>query len=126
MACAEWIQLAGPAATAFAAVVAGSIAVGIAIAQYNNAIRQTKIANDKVVLDLFEKRWKVYSAVKDVAGKAMTRGVFQNEDDISLCSAIIEAEFLFGVEVAEALKSMRIHLIDLESANMGAEEPARQ
>jgi hypothetical protein len=49
-------KLAGPAAAVFAAITAASVAVGFGISQSRNAKRQAKIANDKLALDLFQKR----------------------------------------------------------------------
>ena len=68
------IQLAGPIATVIAALTAGGIAIWLGRAQVTTARLQAKTANDKIVLDLFDRRLKIYSDARAVIGRTTGSG----------------------------------------------------
>jgi len=65
-----YVQALGPP---FVAFVFGAVAAMI-------AWRQWKTANDKLRLDLFDRRWKVFDAVKLMVNKSAIHGDFTIED----------------------------------------------
>jgi hypothetical protein len=93
------------AATWFAAC--GQIAVGVAVAYI--AWRQHKVAQEKLRLDLFEKRYAVYRAFVD---KIRAPEVSTGPDDHTLkihdafWERLLEAKFLFGDDLNKYLKEV--------------------
>ncbi len=67
------------------------------------AWRQWKTANDKLRLDLFEKRWRVYDAVKVILNKAAIEGQFTRDDLATFARGIEGAEFLFDGQIRDIL-----------------------
>ena len=78
-----------------------SVAVGLV------AWHQWRIARDKLRLDLFEKRYKVYKAAKEFL-RLIFRGDPVTEDDVGrFMLGISDAEFLFGKDVVQYLARIR-------------------
>jgi hypothetical protein len=83
-----WIQysqaLAAPAIALLAIVV---------------AVMQWRTAHQKAVLDLFERRMKVYSEIRAVIASTICSGKLPNERHFEFMRAIDGAKFLFGSKV---------------------------
>jgi hypothetical protein len=91
---ANAIQVYGPVIVAvIAALIAGTI-----------AYRQWKTAADKLRLDLFEKRWKVFKGVQQLLGKAALRADVTSEDLREFLVATEGARWLFDPALAEFLE----------------------
>lgn len=113
-----------PIATIFAAVTAGWIAyrigqsqVAVARIQANVAEKNWKTSNEKIVLDLFDKRLAIYEDIRSVIGEVVRSG--QARDDLlwKFDNVTDRAPYFFGEEVTEYLKSVRLDLIDLNLFN---------
>ena len=90
------VALAGAAIAVAAVVVAG--------AQY-------LIAHNRLRLDLFDKRWEVYLAVREFAAKALTTGEMP-QDIGAFHSAVLSSEFLFDELVKTFLKDLHRNIFD--------------
>jgi hypothetical protein len=121
-----WVQVAsalGPVFTASATLIVGVVVAFI-------AYRQWRVAHEKLLLDLFDKRFAVYTeattAVRDffkapppepLFGTRPVTGLSDQHMAQTACIAILHdvgrrARFLFGDEVAERIKVTRDALID--------------
>jgi hypothetical protein len=73
------------------------------------AFLQWQTAREKVLLDLFDKRFAVYDEVRAVVGRHITAGIDQR-DIFDFARAASRAQFLFGPEVHTFLDERRIDL----------------
>lgn len=90
-----WIQITTAFATPSIALMVGFI-----------AYRQWRTAQDKIVLDLFEKRLAVYTNVRKAVGIVNTHGHPDEHADRMLLEAIDASQFLFGPDIREYLDEM--------------------
>ncbi|WP_426227403.1 hypothetical protein [Pararhizobium sp. DWP3-4] len=91
-----WIQAMQALATPAIALAAGVI-----------AYRQWRTAHEKVVLDLFEKRFEVFMSVREIVSKGGNRKLFT---DLGLANEVLaRGRFLFGRDVVDEL--VEIHRI---------------
>lgn len=76
-------------------------------------IFQWRTAQQKVVLDLFDRRLAKYTALRDVVAKVMTSGAATNENSFQFLQALDGVEFLFGEDIEQPLKEIdkAIHLL---------------
>jgi hypothetical protein len=117
-------DFAAPVATMFAAAAAAFVAYRLGSSQAESARLQVDVAkrnwqtaNERVVLELFERRIAIYESIRHVVAKAMTTGQPNHVELREYEEAIDRAPFYFGPEVNEYLKRMRIVIIDLEASN---------
>jgi hypothetical protein len=73
-------DLAGPAATVFAASVAAYIALRLSRGQLAIAKSQTEIARDKLKFDLFEMRYDIYAKAKELIEYTQTTHDYEKID----------------------------------------------
>jgi hypothetical protein len=121
---AKFKDLAGPAATVFAALTAGWIAYGlgqsqIAVAktQADIAERNWKTSNEKIVLDLFDKRLSIFEEIRSIVGEVIREGTAPDELLFRYYKAIDRVPYFFGEEVQKYVEQIRLHIIDLNLAN---------
>jgi len=81
------------------------------------AIMQWRTAHQRVVLDLFERRMKVYSEIRAVIGSIIGSGKLANEKYFEFMRAIDGAKFLFGREVNRYLKQLNTTLAYFQEAD---------
>jgi hypothetical protein len=81
------------------------------------AILQWRTAHQKVVLDLFERRMKVYSEIRAVVVSVVTRGKLTNEKHFEFMRAADGAKFLFGRRVNDYLSELNRTLGDFHEAD---------
>ena len=81
----------------------GSFTVIIAIIVAGIAFMQWLTARQKILLDLFEKRFEAYESLREVAAKAMMQVEVQQADLNKYARAMGRARFLFGKEVDDFL-----------------------
>jgi hypothetical protein len=68
---------------------------------------QWKTAQQKVVLDLFDRRMETYTSLRSVVAMVMgSSGAATNENSFKFLEALDRAQFLFGSEVIEYLKKL--------------------
>ena len=84
-----------PLVTAFIAAVVAGI-----------AFLQWQTAREKVLLDLFDKRFALYDEVRSVVGRHLTSGIDQ-PDIFDFARATSRSQFLFGPEVRTFLDQRR-------------------
>jgi hypothetical protein len=83
------------------------------------AWRQWRTAQNKLKLDLFERRLAIYHAATRVVGTVQTSGKVQNEELSSLMSSTREAKWLLNAHVAEFLEKDLYHkLLELQTLDM--------
>lgn len=117
-------ELAGPLATVFAAMVAGWVAyklgqsqVSVAKTQADIAYRNWQTSNEKIVLELFDKRLKLYEAIREVIAEVTRSGTARDDTLFRYDVAVDRAPYLFGREVQDYLHEIREHLIWLDTCN---------
>ena len=91
-----------PAATFFVGVVLAVI-----------AFLQFKVAHDKLRLELFDKRYKVYDATKQFLGGIMSSATFSDAQLFTFYAGTSDAEFLFDTDVGEYLLQIRKRALDM-------------
>jgi hypothetical protein len=67
---------------------------------------QWRTAHQRAVLDLFEKRYELYTAVRSVIAEVIAHGRADNKIQFDYLRAIERAPFLFGPEVTAYLDSL--------------------
>jgi hypothetical protein len=79
------------------------------------AYRQWRLAQNKLKLDLFDKRFIVYLAARDLLASIMTSGQAKNDEVFKYMAATREAKWLLSPTVAEYLDKKLYHkAIDLQ------------
>jgi hypothetical protein len=74
---------------------------------------QRRTGQQKVVLDLFDRRLAKYNAIRGVVGKVISSGAATNETIVEFLKASDGVEFLFGDEVAKHLNEIYTAIADL-------------
>jgi hypothetical protein len=115
--CVQIVQAIGPTAIAAAAII---------ITGYF-AFWQWKATNDKLKIDLFEKRFAIYAATMKVLGNAVQSGNCSNEEIVEFVRSVKGIEFLFDKEIGLYEKEIRKKLNELRSSeHLGPQTEARQ
>jgi hypothetical protein len=91
--------------TAMIPLVTAFIAAIVAVI----AFLQWRTAREKVLLDLFDKRFAVYDELRAVVGRRHTTGIDQR-DTFDFARAASRAQFLFGPKVRTFLDETQIDL----------------
>ncbi len=76
------------------------------------AWRQWRTSNDRLVLDLFHRRFQVFQELTRTISEAFNNAEIQIGDLAKFDAATEKARFLFGNEVHVYLKQIRVKLID--------------
>jgi hypothetical protein len=95
----------------------GQNQISVARAQAHIAERTWQTANEKIVLELFERRLNIYEEVRRVIGEITRSGDATNDALFRYGAATDRAPYFFGPEVQTYLEQIRLHLIDLQLAN---------
>ena len=80
-----------------------TVAVIVAIVQY----AQWRTANQKVVVDLYDRRLKIFQKVEDAIAPVMRDAEANAEAFQTFSIAQAEARFLFGEDIKEYLQTLR-------------------
>jgi hypothetical protein len=121
----DWYQLfkdfAAPVATVIASGAAAFVAyrlgqnqIMVAKAQANIAERNWQTENEKVVLELMERRLAIYQNIQEVISDAIRTRRSDNDIFQRYMRATIQIPYLFGPEVETYLYEMRVHLSNLQ------------
>lgn len=90
----------------------------LAAAAATIAYRQWRTAQNKLKLDLFDKRMLVYQAARETLGFIATRGSINHEQQIKYLAGIQSSRWLFGPEIHKYLHETLWHkIVDLELHN---------
>jgi hypothetical protein len=73
------------------------------------AYRQWRLAQNKLKLDLFDRRFSVYEATRNLISSIMTSGKAKDEEVFKFMVATREAKWLFNSQVAEYLNKDLYH-----------------
>lgn len=87
------------------------ISTAILIAGLAIAYFQSKTAQQKVAIELFDARYKIYQELKEIVVKFMQDFNFNNEMQRAFIDAQNRARFYFGAEVEEYLETTRKDII---------------
>lgn len=88
------------------------------------AYAQWRTANQKVVVDLFDRRVKVLEALRSAIGQIAREGEADPEASQAFTRAQVDAEFLFGPEVKTYLEGIALDIIKLRSYRVISERDA--
>jgi hypothetical protein len=97
-----WLAILGPAVALLAALI---------------AFVQWRTAHQKVVLDLFDRRFKVYEETDAVLRKVMAEAKVYNHDFGQLAAIRSRAQFLFGYDLDRFLAMLLQTLADMQAAS---------
>src|SRR3954447_5649586 len=82
------------------------IAVLIAFGVFLVGYAQWRTANQRVVLDLFERRMKAYGRIEGAVAEVMREGAVDHEAFDKFAMARADARFIFGSDVLAYLKAL--------------------
>lgn len=116
-------KFAGPVATVIASIAAAGVTIFFSRQQARSAKRQIEIANDKIALDLFQRRFDVYQRIRGPVGEITRSGASTGKIERDLLEAIDAARFLFGTEVRAYLDGLYDHLVKLDYCNTALKDP---
>lgn len=104
--------------SAFALPTIGLVAAWI-------AFRQSKIARNKLKLDLFDRRMAVYEVARRALGIVGSKGRLTNEEQVDYLAGTRPARWLFGPDLSKYFDEILWHkIVDLELYNSLSEGPA--
>ena len=73
------------------------------------AYRQWRLAQNKLKLDLFDRRFSVYEAARNLLASIMTSGKAKDEEIFKFMVATREAKWVLNAQVAEYLEKQLYH-----------------
>jgi hypothetical protein len=94
----------------------GVLAVFISVMQWHTADQQKKIAHQRVILDLFDKRIETFDALNGTMSEVVRKGTASVEDVMSFARVASRARSLFGDEVIDYLQQTRTAMVRLRLA----------
>lgn len=120
-------DFAGPVATVFAASVAGWVAYTLGQAQIEVAERNWQTSNEKIVLELFDKRLAIFEDIRGIVTEVVSTGKAPFPVQFRLLQAIDRVPYFFGPEVQDYVRGLHHLLSDLDTANamMESDDPER-
>jgi len=79
---------------------------------------QWRTAQQKAVLDLFDRRYEIYSVVRKAVGQVVTQSQgFDQKREIEFLAAKERAYFFFGDDLVSYLERLWIAIVDVTSAD---------
>jgi hypothetical protein len=118
-------DFAGPIATVIAAGAAAFVAYTLGRSQAKSASVQARVAksnwqtaNERIVLELFERRIAIFEGIRKVVASVMASGQPSDQTYRDYLSATEKAAYYFGPEVNEYLETIRHLILDIESGNI--------
>jgi hypothetical protein len=91
-----------------------TLVLGVAVAVV--AWLQWWVALNKLRLDLFDRRYKVYDATRKFLAGIFRDGKFTNSELFEFYAGTSDAEFLFGADVVEHLAQIRKRALHMQTA----------
>ncbi|MBR0974098.1 hypothetical protein [Bradyrhizobium japonicum] len=114
-------DFSGPVATVIAAGAAGFVAYRLGKSQADSARIQAQVAkrnwrtqNERVVLELFERRIAIFEGIRAVVSETLRTGQPNDEVYFKYVAAIDKVPYYFGPEVEEYIEKVRLLIIDLQ------------
>jgi hypothetical protein len=96
--------------------------IGIAGLGARIAYKQATIAEGKLKLDLFEKRFKVFDGARNALANVLRHGDIRPKDLDEYSAAVLDAVFLFNEEIEEYLEGLRKEMAGLYFINQQLEQ----
>lgn len=109
-------------ATSIWQVLSGLLVPIIAVFGAWIAHRQYSLARHKFKLDLFEKRYAVFAAVRQALSAVMVSGRFQAKDLAAFRIGIADAYFLFDKKLRDYLAEIDEHLVRFHTNGLALSE----
>ncbi|MCQ4189944.1 hypothetical protein [Methylocystis suflitae] len=81
------------------------------------AWQQKEIAAEKIKLEKFDRRFKVFEATRSFLSHILTTGNVDNEQEKEFWVATSDAIFLFDAEIEEFIRDLRLRAIYFPSLN---------
>ena len=94
----------------------GRSQIAVAKLQAGIAKRAWQTSNEKIVLDLFEKRLAIYEEIRATITPINSSGNTTDENFCKYCQSIDRARYFFGLDVLNYLERIRISLINHQLA----------
>ena len=114
-------DFAGPLSTVIAATAAAFVAYSLGKSQATAAQMQAIVArknwqteNERVVLELFERRIAIFECIRKVVAHVQSTGRANGETYFEYIKAVDTAPYFFGPEVNDYLEELRKLIIDLQ------------
>jgi hypothetical protein len=98
-------------------ILGGMLTPVIAVVAVYIAWQQHKTARDKLKLDLFDRRYKVYRGLMDLFACVATEGTVSNEDLGKFYRETDQKRFLFDDDVCDYLTEVRKKVVELRQAH---------
>lgn len=101
----------------------------IGLFQFLTARQQWRTANNRAVLDLFERRYQVYNDVREAVRFVVARGTNNDENTSKVAQAAEQAKFIFGDDVVSYLDQIYTDmswLTSLASEFEALDDPAKR
>jgi len=80
------------------------------------AWQQWRVADNKLRLDLFDRRYKVYDATRKFLAVIMREATFADSQLFEFYAGTSDAEFLFGADVVDYLGQIRKRAVHMRTA----------
>jgi hypothetical protein len=96
-------SFAGRVKSALISIAAITVSIVVAVVQY----AQWRTANQKVVIDLYDRRLKVYQQLEKAVGPVLRDGEVSGAAFKEFMIGQADPTFLFGEDIQEYLKSLR-------------------
>jgi hypothetical protein len=80
------------------------------------AWQQWRVADNKLRLDLFDRRYKVYDATRKFLAVIIREATFADSQLFEFYAGTSGAEFLFGADVVDYLGQIRKRAVDMRTA----------
>jgi hypothetical protein len=93
-----------------------SVALFLSVAVAIIAALQWRVADNKLRLDLFDRRYKVYDATRKFLGTILREAKFTNSELFEFYAGTSDAEFLFRADVVKHLAEIRKRALHLRTA----------
>lgn len=111
----------------FISIMSASLTPTVAFFGIYIAFRQWKTNQNKLKYDLFDRRFSVYDAARNLIASILTFGKVKDEDLIKFLSGTREAKWLLDSDVADYLekilyhKALELQLIETNMTDIGVE-----
>ena len=104
-------------------VLSGLLTPVIGVIAVYIAYQQHKTNKDKLRLELYGKRLKVYQALSEFIGRTVRQGDVDDESLYKFLRETAEANFLFGAEMGTYLHEIYLKAIDLQYLEKAIKNP---
>lgn len=109
----QWVQMLNALSVPVIALLAATI-----------GFAQWRTAQQRAVLDVFDKRWEVYTRLREVVSEVVSQGSVRNETSTNFIRAADGAHFLFGKSVIDYIDKIYAAMLEHHVAESQMESPA--